>query len=90
MRTVEGPFWRRREVRPVERPEWLLLPASPEEQEVVGGFYDDGIVFPEDLETQLRDWADGRLPRGGEVFRLEWMSGEDAEAARQKCRADWW
>ncbi|WP_371614268.1 hypothetical protein [Streptomyces sp. NBC_00454] len=78
--TREGPFWRRRWVNPRELPEWALSGVGPAQQ--VPDF-DDGIIFDEDLDEELADWAAGIFRLRGQQFGLAWLGEEEVDAAHR-------
>ena len=79
--TVVGPFWRRRDIDPLERPEWVLVfePGADRygNQRVVDKIEIDEIS----LEGVLKAWDANRVQLTGPVLQLEWLEGPEADAA---------
>ena len=71
-REVEGAWWRRREVRPVERVEWFVdfVPGSPVAHP--SGWADGVDADPDELGR------DQFLYRG-KALRVQWLHGQEAE-----------
>jgi hypothetical protein len=71
--TVEGPWWQRRHVRPVERVEWFLSFADDCEHRHSSGWADGVDADREELDR-------GEFIYAGQRLRLTWLAGDVAEA----------
>jgi hypothetical protein len=78
--TVVGPFWRRRDIDPLERPEWVLV-FEPGADRYGNQSAVDKIEIDEiSLEGVLEEWDANRFQLTGPVLQLEWLQGPEADA----------
>ena len=70
---AEGPWWRRRNVAPVERVEWHL-DFQPGFDLAHPDGWDDGI------DTEVSNLHQDRFLYRGRMFRAVWLDGPEAEA----------
>lgn len=75
----EGPLWRRRWGSGQELPEWALFGPAQRLSDS-----DDGIIWPQDLDEELADWAAGIFRLRGRRFTLEWLDEAAADAAHRE------
>ena len=78
--TTEGPWWRRRNVRPQERVEWLL-----DFQPDFDLGHPDGL--DDRIDAGVADLDAGRFTCRGWSLRVEWLEGH--EAAARLALNDW-
>lgn len=70
-----GPWarWRRKDDAPREAILLYLRSARPGD-----GFDTDAAVYPDEIETELRAWSAGWIRYAGQVYRLRWISDDEA------------
>jgi len=76
---VEGHLWWKRLVAPMERTEWELTFTDPDGAN--GPFQDRVASSTAQVEEMLLEWANGYVQVNGYFYTLEWLSGEEADAA---------
>jgi hypothetical protein len=70
--TTEGPWWRRRDVRPEERVEWFLDYERAEPLAHPDG-WNDGIA------RDVKDLDQDEFYLQGRTLRVQWLEGPEAE-----------
>ncbi|QNP68527.1 hypothetical protein IAG44_02910 [Streptomyces roseirectus] len=76
---IAGPPWRRRAENVREVAEWMVWRIGS-----TGIPPEDGLVGHEDVDEELADWSAGVFRLYDDVYALEWLPPEEAEAAHRE------